>query len=385
MPEAIKPTVAALVLTFLFTLSATVAVYTNSNFLAEFFTVEDVALVYPAAALLGLAALAASYRTIRRRGNTRVFYVTLGVTLVGTVMCAIATSPLVAALGFALAFAGGVVGNYQIDIYLESASRNSQTGVTRGWYLTAMNVAYMLGPTIAAIVITDHQFWRVFAVSAVVLVLTAVFVRRRFGAFQDPPYEITRAGDAIRRIWASSDLRRAFASFATLQVFYTWMVIFTPLYLTQTMGFEVHEVAQIAIVALIPFLVLQEWLGKLADCCTGEKEFLTGGLALMGLSTVALAAIGSGSFAVWAGALLVTRIGAAMVESMVYSYIFRRVDAAQGDVMQFFHAARPAATIVAPLLAAPLLLAYGIPALFVALGALCLLTLLYVRPMRDSR
>jgi MFS family permease len=386
MPEAIKPALAAFALTFLFTLHATPATYINSNFLAQFFSDQSVGWIYGAGAGLGLVGLWAANRAVRRFGNYRVLRAVLWANLAAIIGLAWAPSAAVSGAAFIVSFTAGIVANFLIDIFVEAASRNADTGKLRGWYLTAMNVAFLGGPLIAWLILSDHQFHRVFLFGAAILLGAIIFLNRRFAKFEDPCYTPGGFRRGIARVWSTPDLRRAFAGFLTLQGFYAWMIIYAPLYLTQTVGFAVHEVAAMITIALVPFLVLQEWLGKLADCCTGEKEFLTAGLSVMGLSTLALAAIDSRSFAVWAAVLFLTRIGAAMVESMCYSYIFRRVGAAESNVMEAFHSVRPVATIVAPLLAAPVfLLGGGIPGLFVVLALACFAAALYMRPLRDSK
>lgn len=386
MPEAIKPALAAFTLTFLFTLHATPAVYVNSNFLAQFFGNQAIGWLYAAGAAIGLFGLWVANRAVRRFGNYRVLRAVLWANLVALLLLAWAPGAIVSSLAFVMAFTAGVVANFLIDIFVEAATRDKDTGKTRGWYLTAINLAYLAGPALAAIMLSDHQFHRVYLLGAAIIVVALVFLRRRFAKFDDPCYAREGFRLGLARVWSSPDLRRAFAGFLTLQGFFAWMVIYVPLHLTVNVGFPVHEVTAMIAIALIPFLVLQEWLGKLADCCTGEKEFLTGGLAIMGLSTLALAAIDSQVFAVWAAALFVSRIGAAMVESMSYSYIFRKVGAAESNIMEVFHSVRPVATIGGPILAAPVFLLGGdTRGLFVVLALACFATALYIRPLRDSR
>jgi MFS family permease len=386
MPEAIKPALAAFALTFLFTLHVTPAVYVNSSFLSQFFGEQAIGVLYAVGAALGLAGLLFGNRAVRRFGNYRTLRAVLWVNLAAVLALAWAPGALVSGAAFVAAFAAGVVANFLIDIFVEAASRDADTGKTRGWYLTALNFAFLAGPAIAALLLSDHQFHRIYLLGAAVLVACLIFLRRRFAKFDDPCYAPGGFRRGIARVWTTPDLRRAFAAFLVLQGFFAWMVIYAPLHLTHAMGFPVHEVTAMVAIALVPFLVLQEWLGKLADCCTGEKEFLTGGLVVMGLSTLALAAIDSRSFAVWAAALFLTRVGAAMVEAMCYSYIFRRVGAADSNVMEVFHAVRPAVTIGGPILATPVfLLGGGIPGLFAVLALSCFGAALYARPLRDSQ
>jgi MFS family permease len=306
MPDAVKPALAAFVLTFLFTLHATPATYINSNFLAQFFNPQEIGWLFALGAAAGILGLALTGRAVRRFGSYRVLSTVLYANLAVSLALAWAPSALVAGAAFCLGFSAGVMANFLIDIFVEAASKDSQTGMLRGWYLTAANAAFLAGPGLAALVLTDHQFHRVYLLGAALIVVTLVYVRRRFKTFADPSYVPGGFRNGFLKIWGDPDLRRAFASFLVLQGFYAWMIIYAPLHLTQTIGFDLSQVAAIMAIALLPFLILQEWLGKLADCCTGEKEFLGAGLAVMGVSTIGLALIDSRSFVVWTLALFAT-------------------------------------------------------------------------------
>jgi Na+/melibiose symporter-like transporter len=60
-----------------------------------------------------------------------------------------------------------------------------------------------------------------------------------------------------------------------LQLFYTFMVIYVPIYLTEVIGFSWSELGLILCIALIPFVLLDSPVGELADKKYGEKEFLS--------------------------------------------------------------------------------------------------------------
>src|SRR3989344_2040644 len=386
-PSAIAPTArGAFLLIFLFTLAATPATYVTSNYLSDSFGEASVGWLYAIAATVSILGLSLGYAAVKRFGNARLFNVVALVALLSTAALAVGGSPWLIGVGFLLSFTAGVVGNFSIDIFLESATKNEHTGKVRGWNLTFENVAFLLGPLLAGIILAEGQYWRVFALGAAILGFTWMFGRRRFANFVDPKYRASGAWASLQEILGRWNTRKAFLCFLALNLFYAWMVIYTPIFLVHSVGLPLSEVMLIIAGALIPFVALQEWVGRLADCCTGEQEFLASGLAVMGLDTLALPLITSQSFWVWALALLMTRVGAAVVEAMCYSYIFKKIDAEDAGSMQLLHAIRPAATVAAPILAIAILAVAGdIRALYVVLGIVCLLAIIPALRLRDTR
>lgn len=376
---------AAYLLTFLFTLSATPAIYVNSTYLAGFFGEAAVSWLYAVGSLLGIVGLSFGYRAARRFGNAAAFSVVVLAALLGSAAMAIDGNPWLAGGGFLLTFAAGVVAYFQIDIFLESATRNGETGTVRGWNLTFANVAYIAGTILASFLLYDGRFWRIFAFGGLMLALVWLFVRRRFRDFRDPDYREGGIVEGLRVILTRWNARKAFACVLTLHLFYAWMIIYLPLHLTGTVGFTPGQVTAMMAIALLPFLLLQEWVGRLADCCTGEKEFLATGLTVMGLSTLAIPLLSTASFPLWAAVLFMTRVGAALVEAMVNSYLFKKIDAADAGAMQLFHTVRPAATIAAPVLGVAVIALAGVPALFAVLGVACFATLYPALRLRDTK
>jgi MFS family permease len=78
----------------------------------------------------------------------------------------------------------------------------------------------------------------------------------------------------------------------------------------------------------------------LADKRFGEKEFIVISLFIMALATAAIFFIDSRNILIWSGVLLITRIGAAMLEVLRDSYFYKRIDGRDVDVINFFRTAQ---------------------------------------------
>src|SRR5207249_2591358 len=110
-----------------------------------------------------------------------------------------------------------------------------------------------------------------------------------------------------------------------LQFFFSWMIIYTPIYLHEYVGFTWSQIAIIFSIMLLPFVILELPLGKIADRVLGEKELLVTGFSIMALTTAAMTFLHSANMVIWIGLLFISRIGAATVEIMSETYFFKQV------------------------------------------------------------
>ena len=103
-----------------------------------------------------------------------------------------------------------------------------------------------------------------------------------------------------------------------------------PIYLNQYVGFTWDKIGIIFTIVLLPYMLFEFPLGKLADRWLGEKEFLIIGFVIMAGATGALTFITSTSIVVWTIALFMTRVGGSFTEIMSETYFFKQID--DGDV-----------------------------------------------------
>ena len=177
--------------------------------------------------------------------------------------------------------------------------------------------------------------------------------------------------DIFRKVRVKADIMRIYYISFVLEFFYALMVIYTPIYL-RDLGYSWENIGWIFTAMLIPFVVLQYPMGILADKKTGEKEFLIVALFIMACSTFAIYFIGTGTAAVWAAILFATRIGAALIEILRDSYFFKKIDATDVDVINFFRTSLPIANIVAAALSSLILIFAPIKFTFLLTGLIVL-------------
>ena len=214
------------------------------------------------------------------------------------------------------------------------------------------------------------------------IILLSIFFRN----FKDPVYIDTPFLKTFTKLKQKKNIYHIFIIRTLLQFFYSWMVIYTPIYLHKYIGLDWTIIGTIFSIMLLPFLLFQISLGTLADKKFGEKEILNIGLILIALTTAILSFISpDATWWTWAGILFLTRTGASSIEIMTESYFFKKVDEKDADIISFFRMARPIAYIIGPALASLTIFLVDFRFIFLVLGVIMLSGLKYSLTIQDTR
>ena len=295
--------------------------------------------------------------------------------------------PKLIALFFILQSAIIALIGYCLDIFLEVYSDTANVGVIRGMYLTTINSAWIIAPLIGTMIIGTANDYRSVYVAALFMLFPLFYlVYRNFKHFKDPHYGHLSLWKNLIHLNKNRNYAKLFTANTILQVFYSWMVVYSPIYLNKVIGFDWASIGIILTIMLIPFPIIEWPLGKLADRKYGEKEIMTISFALIGLSTIALATITSSSIFIWALALFITRIGAAGAEVMIETYFFKTAKAEDSSLLGFFRITRSISYFIAPLITGFGLLFFKDQSiLFIILGIICLLAMIPAWSIRDTK
>lgn len=370
---------------FIFNLHVSLSAYINSTFLSGFVSENIVSALYMGASVLTIFAFLGFHHILNRLGNykTTMFLIVVQMTLLFTMAFSQSTYSIVFAFIGMLVFAS-IIG-LNLDTFLEDETATRNTGGTRGIFLTAVNAAWVISPLITGILLDGSTDYRIVYIGALILMVPFVYlIRKNFAGFKDPHYSHATAKATAHKVFHSSDLRKIFVANLILQSFYAWMVIYTPIYLNKYIGFGWDQIGLMFTIMLLPFVLVDYPLGKLADKKYGEAEIMSIGFLILGISTIGLAYINNKNLLLWIGILFITRIGAATVEMMIETYFFKKVPEKDLDVLGFFRITRPAAYIIAPLIATVALGTVGHQAMYIVLGVMCLCGLCFSLTIRDT-
>ena len=369
MKKSARRTLSTLyLLTFLFSLHGALPLYVNSSFLGTLIPEGLVGLLFTAASLLAIIALIWVPESLSALGNYKTTLLLLTSQLILTFFLAFSSSPSIGVTLLVLHLLLFRVISYNLDLFLEHYSEDSETGGIRGVFLTVGNIAVLTAPLLSGYIVGTDAFGRVYLSSTLLLIPVLYLLNKNFKSFRDPMYQRIPFWKTLRISYRNKDMWHIMSVNLLLRFFYAWMVIYMPIYLNQHIGFSWGEIGIMFSIMLFPFVLFEVPLGKLADTKYGEKEILTIGFIVLSLTTASLAFLNTANIIIWATALFLTRTGASMIEIMMESYFFKQIDGGDSHTLSLFRIMQPAAYVIAPLIAS--LAFYIIPFnyLFLLLG-----------------
>lgn len=372
---------------FLYSFHYALPLYIESSFIVQFLPKEElVGIVFSVAALFSAIITFLYPRILKRIGNYRATLWTMGLEILTLVALAIIAHPFIVVALFVLHQILVNIIYLNLDVFVESFSEDSKTGGIRGVFMTILNVAIAVAPFVAGLMLTDHDFWKIYLASAVFMTLGFIIIAKYFKGHPESTYIVPTFKETFKRVTNSHDLHSIIFMHFLLAFFYAWMVIYTPIYLNKHMGIEMSDILGVIIpVALIPFILFEVWLGKIADKKLGEKEILTVGFIIMALSTAGLSFITTSSVVVWAVALFITRTGASAVEVMTESYFYKQVGPEDIHIIAFMRTIRSAAYVIGPIIGSIVLYLIDYRYLFLVLGVILLTAIPYSLTIKDTK
>ena len=372
-------------LSFFFTLHLALPVYIGSSFLGTLVDERTIGLIYAAGAILAIFGLYLIPRLLRAMGDFEATLLFMGFETLAVFGIAMFEDPTVLITLFILSLVLVYLISFDLDVIVEGLSKESSTGTIRGLYLTAGNVAWVLSPVLAAGILTNGDYWRVYLAAAVLFLPALIIFNTKLNRFKDPLYRVTPFFKTLREVIRRRDIRYIFGASFLLNFFFAWMVIYTPIYLHEHLGFDWGNIGVIFSIMLVPFLLLEAPLGRLADKVWGEKEMLSIGFVIIAVSTAAMAFVTDNSFFTWALLLFTTRVGASMVEVMVETYLFKKIKAGESHILSLHRSLRPLSYVIGPLIGAVALTLLPFNYIFLVLGLITLFGLRFSLGIRDTK
>lgn len=361
-------------------------IYVNSSFLSQFFTDSQVSTLYIIASLLNLILLLNISKILNKIGNYKIITYSIIIEGLAILGLAITNTAFLVGLYFVIHQIIVPIILFNLDVFLESESTDeTKTGGIRGTYLTLANITLVISPSIVGLILVNNVYHRVYAVSLLFLIPLYLCIKKYFSAYIDAPVSHIKVRETIRTYLATPNLSRIFATHLALQLFYAFMIIYTPVYLSKYIGFSWSEIGIMFTIMLLPFALFELPIGKLADKKYGEKEILTIGLVIMGLSTLVMSFVSVKSFILWTVLLFITRTGASFVEITSDSFFFKQVNTANTDEISIYRTTRPLAFIIAPLIATLAFQFIPYHYIFLIVGIIVILATHWSLALKDTR
>lgn len=339
---------------FFLAMATALTVYVNSSFLETAVSKTYVGLVFSIAFTITLFLLPRYGAVIERFKNHTTLLGVLFLQLLVTILMALNISALLTLFCFVLYIIFTTVTIVNYDIFLKRLTVNSSTGRIRGMFWTFVNLGFVFSPFFAGSLVERYGYGAAYVASAVALIPTMLIIwlayRGQIDTIRYRKHERVRR--TLSRIWRNHNLRGIFIIAVLLYLFYSWMVIYTPLFLLEA-GYDWKQIGAMFTVMLIPFVIVEYPAGWLADRFFGETEMLTIGFILMFLSVVSL--LVAQQYWVLMLVLFFSRVGASLVEIMRESYFYKQVAVSDIDMIDMFRNTASFGHLLGPLIASALL------------------------------
>ncbi len=360
-------------------------IYVNSTLLNNFFSETQVSGLYVIGSIANTILLLSASKILEKIGIYKFAVYCIAIEFLSILGMAISTTPFLVGLYFLIHLVTISLLLFNMDMFIEDVSNNkSLTGSIRATYLTVTNITIVLGPSLVALLMFNGNYSLVYFASCAFLI-PLYFFFRRLKDVQTPVVQHIKIKETLSEYIKNKNLYNIFISNFLLQLFYAYMVIYVPLYLEKYIGFSWPQIGLMFTIMLLPFVFFELPVGELADEKYGEKEFLTVGFLIMGLTTIFISFVTVKVFWIWATLLFITRVGASFVEISTESYFFKQVNPEKSDVISFFRISRPLSFIVGPILATLTLEFIPYQYIFILIGSLMILGTRYSLALIDTK
>lgn len=363
--------------------------YFNSSFLGRFLSEGNIGLIFSLASFLSILALSNISGLIARYGKLKVAVVLSVINILITFPLIWETNGFFVILFFLFYYTLAQIIKFDLDLYLETISDDQDTGRIRGIYLTALNTAWLISPLFAGILIEKLGFDLVYVLaSAALLPFIYILIYKVKDLNPNQEHKISIRESILNLISVRSSENKNLYNILVvdflLNFFYAIMVVYTALYLENHIGLSKAGIGIAFTIMLMPFVMFEYPLGKIADKILGEKELLIGGLLLTGLATLLIPFITTKSILVWSLVLFLTRVGACMIEIMKETYLFKKIEENNTDIIYLSRINMPFSYIIGPIIGSIFISFWDLKYLFVFLGLVMIFGIRYASRIEDT-
>ncbi len=370
---------------FLFSIPLALTSYINSSFLELYISANYVGAIYVISSIITIFLMLDIEKVLMRLGNRKTtLYLSL-LFFISLVLLAFGKNIALVAPAFLLYFFSSNALIATLDIFVEDFSKNKSIGKFRGMYLMILSAAWVIAQTISGSIIAKSSYSGIYLFSSFFMLLVAFIFIFFLKDFKDPIYKKFSALKTLRFFLHNKSISKIYLINLILKFFFAWMIVYTPIYLHEYIGFGWDKIGIIFSIMLLPFVFIPYPLGKISDRI-GEKKMLLVGFLISAFFTSLIPLVNEPEVWLWATLLFMTRVGAATVEIMSESFFFKSINEENADAISFFRNTSAVSFIIAPALAIPILL--FIPEfkfLFYILSAITLLGLWITLRLKDIK
>jgi len=367
---------------FLFSLHIALSAYVNSTFLLKFISEKYVGILYTIASVITLLLLTKSVNILKHFGNRKFLLINM-ISLFGMIL---SNNAYIISASFIGLMTTNTLVYLSIDIFIEHFGNPLTVGKTRGIYLMIVNLAWMLCPLVTSFLITkEGGYISIYLLSFIATIAMTIGLILSVRTFTDKTYKKTPFLETFRYLKTNHHMLAITMINFILQFFFALMVIYTPIYLFEHIGFGWQQIGIIFTIMLAPFVIFGFPIGILIDKYHIKKRnLLYVGVLIMSAATFSMSYVTLPNVALWAFILFMTRTGACIVEATSEIYFFTHITEEDTYLLSIFRDMNPVSYIIAPLISTLFFIFLPLKFLFAILGIFILSSLYYIPRLKHN-
>lgn len=328
--------------------------YINSTYLSSLVREDVIGILYATGSILNIFIFLKTPSWIRKLGNYNFIRLISIVEIISIGFLAFAKNPILGILAFVIHHSVNPVILSCLDMYLEDSASTEHMGKLRGTFLTILSIAAIISPLAIGSLVSDGHFSKIYSYSLFFMFLFLLWTSKNFKKMPAAEFKAINIKEEIGEFLNDPKIKNVTFCYGLLQFFYSWMIIYIPLYLVEWAHFTWSESAVIISISLLPFLLFEIPIGEIIDKKLDEKTFMIAGFIISAFALFLFPIIPANTFIFWAIALFTARLGASIIETSSESYFFRN-SKGKDELIEVFRISAPFAFIVGPLIGSALL------------------------------
>ncbi len=362
--------------------------YTTPTYVSEFVDAKHIGLLYSIGSIGSLIFFMLLPSILKRFGN---FIVTIGLMVISIFSLAITGlgfSTTLVLVGIILYLVINPLVYLNLDIFSETliGKNEGQTGHVRGLTLSLMSLAALLAPlTISYVVGTGDNLSQLYFIAIAVGTVFMLVVIFSFKRFVDPFYHRAKLRPLLRQCYDNRAIKLVLSTHFLLQIFFTWTVVYFPLYLASVLNLPWSTIGGIIAAGLLAYVVCEYPIGIIADNYYGEKEMMAFGFLILALAVAAISFMTTTEMIPWMVLMFISRVGASLVEVTTESYFFKKVAGGDANLMSVFRLTRPLSVLAGSLLGSLCLAIMPFNLAFLVLASVMVVGLFITLYIEDTR
>jgi MFS family permease len=343
--------------------------YSNSIFIETNISQKSVGIIYAISAIgtLLISTFVIS-PLLQKVGNVRLAQYSTFAMLLSLIGIIASSNVYLLAISFILFFTTQVLLALSIDIFYKHITTTGHNGESRGKMVSLQHLGRIMGPMLAAYTTIHFGMRMPYIVSIIGIFIMTVTLIYATNNFKDADYKHTKLTDIITRIKNQRKTKMALFFAFLLYLFYALMVTYTPIFLLETLQVKEDSLGLLFTIMLLPFVIFGYPIGKKLDSGISARRTARLGLILMTLTTIVLGNIQSGEILIIGTILLISRVGAVLLETAADTLFFKSIQEEDSDLMGIMRDMQPIAYFVGGILGTSILILGEIRYIFYAIG-----------------